>query len=162
MNVEIFLLKHGIRTYSYPVITEMQPKIEVQIGDSISTELGWIYGISTEVSGVTPKDKNVNLPTYLQAADLYLNLQNGQTWYINDLRYSNLVFLDPVNGIPINSKRYYDVNIPYTTDLKQSIIRNPKMLSGFSVMTTFQYIPLKTYKALVASGILKEDDLGIV
>lgn len=163
MNVEIFLLKHGIRTYSYPVITPITAKIEVQIGDSLSTELGWIYGISTEIDGVTPKDQSVILPTLAQAGDLYLNLQYGQTWYINDRRMSNLVYNTPNAGLVIPSgSRYEPVNIPYTTDLKQSIIRNPKMASGFSTMLTFHYIPRQTYDALVKSGLLKQDDLGII
>jgi hypothetical protein len=162
MSVEKFLLAKGIRTYSYPVITPITPKIEVQIGDSLSTELGWIYGISTEIDGVTPKDQTVPLPANNQIGDLYLNLQYGQTWYINDCRMSNLVFIDPLNGLFINDYRYMPVNIPYTTDLKQSIIRNPKMLSGFSTMITFHYIPIKTYDALVKDGILLQLDKGIV
>ena len=169
-NVEMFLLRLGIRTYSYPVITQFNPsgappagQIEVQIGDSLSTELGWIYGISTEVDGVTPKDKNVPLPTMAQAANLYLNLQNAQTWYINDFRFTNMVYYNPLTGTPIPSgARYYPVNIPMQTDLKQSIIRNPLQQFGFSTMITFHYIPRATYNQLVADGIMKTNiDKGI-
>lgn len=163
-SVEMLLLRLGIRTYSYPVITQFnQAAIEVLIGDSLSTELGWIYGISTEVEGVTPKDQNVPLPTFVQAADLYLNLQNAQTWYINDFRFTNMVYINPLAGVPIPSgARYYPVNIPMNTDLKQSIIRNPKQLTGFSTMITFHYIPRATYLQLVKDGVMKDNvDKGI-
>lgn len=164
MNVEQFLLRLGIRTYAYPVITAITAKPEILFGDSISTELGWIYGISAEVNGCTPKDQTVVLPTLAQAGDLYVNLQYGQTWFINDFRMSNLVFNDPSQATTgyTNSQRYFGVNIPMTTDLKQSVIRNPKMASGFSTMITFHYIPRKTYESLVADGTLKQLDKGIV
>lgn len=166
----MFLLRLGIRTYSYPVITQFNSsgapaagQIEVLIGDSLSTELGWIYGISTEVEGVTPKDKNVPLPTFAQAANLYLNLQNAQTWYINDFRFTNMVYINPATALAINhGARYFPVNIPMNTDLKQSIIRNPLQLFGFSTMITFHYIPRETYNQLVKDGIMKTNvDKGI-
>ena len=169
-DVEMFLLRLGIRTYSYPVITAFNSsgappsgQIEVPIGDSLSTELGWIYGISTEVEGVTPKDKNVALPTFAQAAGLYLNLQNAQTWYINDFRFTNMIYCNPASGIAIPSgARYYPVNIPMQTDLKQSIIRNPLQQFGFSTMITFHYIPRETYNQLVKDGLMKNNiDKGI-
>ncbi len=162
-SVEKFLLGQGIRTYYYSVITAITAKIEIPFGDSISTELGWIYGISAEINGVTPKDQTVPLPTLAQSADLYINLQFGQTWYIMDLRLSNLVYTEQVAGRDLtNPQRYYPVNIPFTTDLKQSIIRNPKSATGFSTMIGFHYIPRKTYNELVAKGLLKQNDLGIV
>lgn len=163
-NIETFLFRLGIRTYSYPVLTEFTtPQIEVLIGDSLSTELGWIYGISTEVEGVTPKDQNKLLPTFAQAADLYLNLQNAQTWYVNDFRFTNMIYINPLTGTPIPSgARYYPVNIPSQTDLKQSIIRNPKQLIGFTTMITFHYIPRATYNQLVKDNLLKDNvDKGI-
>jgi len=162
MNIETFLMRLGIRTYSYPVITQITSKIEIQFGDSLSTELGWIYGISAEVDGVTPKDPGVPLPTLAQSAGLYINMQYGQTWYLNDYRYTNLVYYAPSTGIPINSERMLRVNIPYSTDLKQSIIRNPLAQTGFSTMITFHYIPLKTYEYMVKNNVVKEIDLGIV
>lgn len=160
----MLLLRLGIRTYSYPVITQFNaPAIEVQIGDSLSTELGWIYGISTEVEGVTPKDQTIPLPTFAQAADLYLNLQNANTWYVNDFRFTNMIYINPLTGTPIPSgARYFPINIPLNTDLKQSIIRNPKSLVGFSTMITFHYIPRATYNQLVKDGIMKDNvDKGI-
>ena len=161
-NVETFLLNLGIRTYFYSVITPITAETEVQIGQSISTELGWIYGISTQIVGVTPKNKTVALPTAAQAADLYLNLQNAQTWYINDLRFTDMVYYNPTGAVPNNPQRYFPVNIPYTTDLKESIIRNPQGASGFSTMLSFYYIPKATYIDLVAKGIIKDLDKGIV
>lgn len=161
MNIETFLLKHGIRTYSYPIITEINAKIEVAFGDSISTELGWIYGISAEVEGVTPKDGTVALPTMAQAAGLYINLQYGKTWFLEDFRYTNMVFYNPTTVAPQNERKYYPINIPYSTDLKQSIIRNPLTLSGFSAMITFHYIPKATYAELVDKKIIHNLDKGI-
>ena len=165
MDVEQFLLRLGIRTYVYPVITDVTAKIQVLLGDSISTELGWIYGISTEIVGCVPDDKNTPLPTFAQVKDLYLTLLNGQTMYINNLRMSNLVFVDPTaaNTNPTsNQRRYYPVNIPMTTDLKNSYFQNPQAASGFSTMIYFHYIPKKTYEALVANKTLSQMDLGIV
>lgn len=160
-NIESFLFHLGIRTYFYSVITPITADTEVQIGQSISTELGWIYGISSQVSGVAPKNKTIILPTIAQAADLYFNLQNGQTWYINDLRFTDMIYYNPATPTPSTGQRYFPVNIPYTTDLKESIIRNPQGATGFSTMISFYYVPKSTYIDLLAKGILKSLDLGI-
>lgn len=165
MDIEQYLLRLGIRTYIYPVVTAVTPKLQVLLGDSLSTELGWIYGISTEIVGVIPDDPATPLPTFVQASNLYLTLLNGQTMYINNFRMSNLVYVDPTaaNTNPTsNQRRFFPVNIPMSTDLKNSFYQNPTNLTGFSTVIYFHYIPKKTYLALVAAKKLEQFDLGIL
>lgn len=148
------LFKLGVPTYQYSINTLLQGGAVQKIGDTLEVTVGWIYGLATQVSGTLPLDPAQPLPTGAQIQNIYLNLKYGQSIYINQMRMSDLTFIDPAAGLYINQSRYLPVNIPALTDFKQSFYQNPQLYNNINVSLTLYYIDKVAYKNLVESGLM--------
>lgn len=159
MNIQQTLFKLGIPTYCYSVETDITANNSIKIGETLPQDLGWIYGLSTNATGVTARDQTKLLPSFAQLSNLYLNLKYGQSIFVNGLRLCDLLFLDPASGIPINSSRYLEVNVPLNTDLKLSFIDNPTLITGVTCVLNLYYIDKISYSTLVKQGLVLQNGL---
>jgi hypothetical protein len=164
-NMQSLLFKLGIPTYMYTVETAITGEISTNIGETLPQDLGWIYGLSTNVNGVTARDKTKIYPTALEASNLFLNLKYGQAIFVNGLRLSDLIFLDPLAlAQPGNSERYLQVNIPLNTDLKLSYIQNPTQIGTPAAPVTTAlnlfYIDIKSYTTLVKQKMVLQNGMA--
>lgn len=151
--IQDILFKMGVPTYCYSIETIFTGLNQQKIGDTLEVTVGWIYGISTEISGTTP-DPTQPLPSTAQIGNIFLNLKYGQSIYVNKLRMSNLVFTDVASPPTqfINSQKYLPFNIPALTDFKQSYYDNPQLYSGITATLNLYYIDKVAYQNLIASG----------
>lgn len=163
-NIETWLMKLGIKTYSDTYFTQLTGSSPTLIGQDMPKPVGWIYGISIETDSTFPTDASKPTITLGNAALLYLYFKIGTDLYMNNMRCDKLVFYHPSGaGNPdySNQARYFPVNIPYTTDLKQSYYNNPSSIGSVPVSggpvyipLTIYYIDVASYHALVAKGYL--------
>lgn len=166
--LETLLLQWGIPTYIYQVETALQGKLQEKIGDTLEVTVGWVYGLSVNVDGVLP-DNSLPLVTSNQIADFYLTLKYGQSLFINQLRLSHLVYDYRTTGtgqlISTNCRKYFPVNIPVDTDLKQSFYSNPTLTkgsdTGSAISLNLFYIDITAYNFLVSKGIVLQNGLTL-
>lgn len=156
MNIQTMLFKLGVPTYKYTVETSFTGQVQQKIGDTLEVTVGWIYGMSTQIEGTTATDPNQILPNSAQIPNIYLNLKYGQSIYVNKLRMSDLVYIDPAMAPTqyINPQRYQNFNIPALTDLKQSYYDNPQAYTGITVVLDLWYIDITAYKQLIKDGAM--------
>lgn len=154
MQISDILFKLGIPTYVYTVETTLTNIAEVKIGETLPVDLGWVYGLSVNIDGATAKNATVPNITAAQAFNLYLSLKYGQSIYVNALRLTEMVFSGPIASTApfANAHRWLPVNVPLNTDLKQSFISNPTLITGPVVGLNVYYIDLTSYRELVNSG----------
>jgi hypothetical protein len=155
--IEELLFKVGIPTYKTNLITALTATKSVNLGQQAPTNIGWIYGISLNVSGTsaTTDFQGNTLITLLEAANLWLNLKIGSNVFIEDVRLSNFVYQEP-NVTRTQDRNYMPVSIPLDLDWKQSTIDNPTSITGKTVNFDFYYIDKPSYAALLKSGVLWE------
>lgn len=162
MNVQTLLMKLGIPTFVYSVNTQLSGNIKEKIGDTMEVTVGWVYGLSVNVEGTQPQNAgNANIVS-ADALKLFLNLKYGSSIYVNSLRLNHLCFDNlqvPANPQFNSDQKYFPVNIPVATDLKQSYYDNPTLLTSAKwVSLNMFYIDKATYldllkeKVLLASG----------
>lgn len=157
MNIQDVLFKLGIPTYVYVVETQLTANAEIKIGETLPVDLGWIYGMSVNINGCSPKDSTKLNILPGQSASLFLTLKYGQSLYVNNLRVSELIYTQPepvAQSLFTNSNRYLSVNIPLNTDLKQSFFANPTLITGRIISLNLYYVDLTSYRTLVNEGIL--------
>lgn len=153
------LFKLGVPTYVFTVEVQITANPQVLIGEKLPVNLGWVYGMSTNIIGRTQLTNEL-LPNDQQIGSLYLSLKYGQAIYVDGLRLSELVFTQPFGGAGTNlpqwqnSHRYFPMNIPLNTDLKLSYISNPLLVSGITVALNLFYIDMVAYKNLLDAGLL--------
>lgn len=149
------LLKLGIPTYSVTIYTKLEDVTSQLIGDRMPEQIGWIYGLSTEVGDTHPDDATKQLISDNDIGSIWLCLKYGATEYIQDLRMTNLVFTSSQRpGMWFNPQRFFPVNIPMHTDLSTSKYKNPNKISNVHVALTLYYIDKTAYKNLLAQGII--------
>lgn len=163
MNIEQWLLHMGCRTYTDTYFTQLkgQPGV-VKIGQDMPKPVGWIYGISIETDSVFPTDQTIPTITLAQASLLYLYFKVGKDLFINNARCDKFVFYVPPTGagqVPqyTNQQRYFPVNIPDVTDLKQSYYQNPTGIGASPnvyIPLTIWYIDIDDYHQLLGKGYI--------
>jgi hypothetical protein len=166
--LETLLLKWGIPTYIYNVNTVLAGKLQEKIGDTLEVTVGWVYGLSVNVDGVLP-DNSAPLISSNIVGDFYLTLKYGQSLYVNALRLNHLVYDYRTTGtgqlISTNSRKYFPVNVPVNTDLKQSYYSNPLVQTGGDVAAAISlnlfYIDVTAYTFLVNKGIVLQNGLTL-
>lgn len=151
----------GIPTYCYSVETTLSASPVEKIGQSIQTGVGHIYGISVSTDGTSSTDSTKNYITLSDTPKLWLVLKYGQAIFVNALRLDHFVYTgweaaSIANGTPFgNPMKYFNVNIPMDTDLKQSYFLNPsKLTNAKTVCLNFFYIDLVAYQNLQKSGMV--------
>jgi hypothetical protein len=160
------LYKLGVKTYTDTYYTQLTGGTPTMIGQDMPNVVGWIYGISIDVDGVLPTDQSKNAISLANASNLWLYFKVNAELFINNMRLDKLVFVNPNEGLGAapaqysNQRRYFDVNIPYVTDLKQSYYNNPTSL-GTSVAPLYiplsiYYIDRDSYNGLVKKGYLMD------
>ena len=147
-DIETMCFKMGIRTYTDTYFTQLVGSSPTKIGQDMPNPVGWIYGISIETDSVFPTDKTLPTIAFADAANLYLYFKDGTDLYINNMRCDRLVYTQPSAPNSSNPRRYFSVNIPRMTDLKQSYYNNP---TGIGTTGAPVLIPLTIYYIDVAS-----------
>jgi hypothetical protein len=158
-DIETMCFKMGIRTYSDTYFTMLDGGSPTKIGQDMPNPIGWIYGISIETDSVYPTDATKPTITIDQASKLYLYFKEGTDLYLNNFRCDRAVFSNPPAPLPTteyysNPKRYFQINIPKMTDLKQSYYNNPTAIKNVYVPLTIYYIDILSYNELLHKGYL--------
>jgi len=131
---------HNKRTYFESIQIDLTGQIDLDIGTRLASQILYIYGISTYLSGVTPNSENLIVPG--DDLNLYLSLRDGANDFIEDIRLSDLVFSNDVRV------KHYPVWFPGNLsavsrlDLDKSQISNPTLITGRSILLNFWYIPV--------------------
>lgn len=140
------------------VITAAAPQIK--LGNTLPTQIGLIYGISTTVGigGVaTVDDTNNTLITAANASNLYLNLLKGSTLVVSPMRLDKLIFNVPSATLaPTADNRFLPMIIPNTISLDTSYYSNPTGISAGEIMLELWYIDNDMLQYLVQKGELPE------
>jgi hypothetical protein len=162
MNVQTFLLKLGVPTYIYSVVTELSGSIQEKIGDTMEVTVGWVYGLSVNLEGTLATEAAKTNIVSADALKLFLNLKYAQSIYLNQLRLNHLCFDDvsvPATPKFTSEQKYLPVNIPIGTDLKQSYYSNPSLLTAPKNVTLnlfyidkVSYIELLKQKLILSNG----------
>lgn len=157
-----WLFKLGIKTFTDTYYTQLVGDTGVKIGQDMPNPIGWIYGISIETDCTQPTDQTKLCISLSNASQLYLYFKVGTDLFINNFRIDRAVYTVPV-GVPTpaqyqNQERYFPVNIPRVTDLKQSYYNNPTgigtPLAPVYIPLTVYYIDVTSYNHLVKMGHL--------
>jgi len=146
MDIQTLLFKLGIGTWVED-ITTLLPAVAsptVQIGNTLPTNVGFIYGLSTYADSVDP-DGNT-LITSAQAMTIYLVLKDGPTEFIQYIRMDDL--LNIVAGSPlVRNQKFTSVNIP-AFDLSKSYYKNPSSVLNATIRLKLWYIQANDWKQI--------------
>lgn len=177
--IEEQLFKLGVKTYTDTYYTNLQGISPTKIGQDMPNPVGWIYGISIETDSVNPTDQSLPNITLVQASQLWLYFKLGTNLFINNMRCDKLVYYNPASNLlsppfPANTvqqcnysnqQRYFPVNIPCTTDLKQSYYNNPTGIGSSSsivqIPLTIWYININSYKDLLRKGYIFDGTIAL-
>jgi hypothetical protein len=125
-NITSLIFNLGVATWCTDIITVIPTAITptIQVGKTLPSDVGFIYGISTYVDGLKDADGNT-LPTTTQGQNLFLTLQTGSTQFMSQIRltdFSNELSFG--GGYQIRDSIFRPVNIP-AFDLSKSYYQNP-------------------------------------
>lgn len=127
------------RTYFESIQIDLDGNREITIGTRLASQILYVYGVSTYLSGQTPNGLNLIVPG--DDLNLYLSLRDGANDFIEQIRLSDLVFSSDVRV------KHYPVWIPGNLsrnsrlDLDKSQIFNPTLINNRTVLFNVWYIP---------------------
>lgn len=142
--MEQLLFKLGIASWAQDIITPIPTTAATtfQIGKTLPTNVGFIYGLSTYADGLDPEGNT--LITTTQAQGLYLNLQDGATQFFESIRMDDL--LNTFAGTPVvRPQKYMPVCIP-DFDLSKSVYQNPNSFISGTIRLKIWYVQTKDWK----------------
>src|SRR6187431_3239438 len=90
--IEELLFKVGIPTFKTTLTTQLVAG-ETELGMEAPKNIGWIYGVSMEVGGVSPDNKT--LVAFADAPYLWLTFKIGSSDFMYRLRMDSLVYNQP-------------------------------------------------------------------
>jgi len=143
-TTESQLFRWGIPTYIQTIFVDLTSTAEIKISDTLPTQMGWIYGLNTYADG-TDTDGTTLIST-ANCLNLWWKIVQGDVNFIQKLRFSDLLYNVTNQGF-----RYYEVNIPGTISLDQSLILNPTKITGVRLLMQMHYIRLTDLVDLVYS-----------
>lgn len=153
------LFKTGVPSYVTNIITPIPTTAQraIPIAKNIPQQVGLIYGLATYTDTVDPN--NVNLITFANAQELYLNLKDGPTEFFQTVRLDALIF--PLAGFPNqNPDTYMKVNIPGNFDMSTSNYLNPGGITAeaaaTNIMLQLWFISTESYIWLMKKGYLDD------
>lgn len=168
MNIEELCFKLGLKTYSDTYYTNLVGVSPTKIGQDMPNPVGWIYGISIDTDSVNPTDASLPNITLAQASNLWLYFKFGVELFINNMRCDKLVYYgNAISGAVnySNQQRYFPVNIPRVTDLKQSYYNNPQgygtQTSPLQIPLTIWYLTVDTCNDLVKKGYTFDGTMAV-
>ena len=160
-GMQQWLMKLGVRTFTDTYFTLLNGNSPVKRGQDMPKPVGWIYGIAFETDSVQPTDATKPTITIAQASLLYLYFKVGTNLFMNNFRIDRAVYYSPTTSLPFGIDRYFPVNIPEVTDLKESYYNNPTGIGNGTtggppvyIPLTIYYIDIDSYKELLAKGYL--------
>lgn len=156
-NMQQWLFKLGVKTYTDTYFTQLVGKSPVKIGQNMPEPVGWIYGISIGVGSFYPTDQSQPTIAMADASNLYLYFKVGTQLFMNNFRCDQAVYYNPTTDLPFGIDRYFPVNIPRVTDLKESYYNNPTGIGAVSpllIPLTIYYINKEDYEGLLKKGYL--------
>jgi hypothetical protein len=161
MTIEQLCFKLGVKTYTDTYYTNLLGSSPTKIGQNMPMPIGWIYGISIDTDSVNPTDKTLPNITAAQASNLWLYFKIGAELFINNMRLDKLIYYgNATSGSEnySNQQRYFTVNIPRVSDLKESYYNNPQgygtQLAPLQIPLTIYYINVNTYDHLLKKGYI--------
>lgn len=141
--MEKFLFRMGIASWVTDIITPLptNPSASFQIGKTLPTNVGLIYGMSTFADGLDPEGSTLISTT--QAQGLYFTFQDGPTQFIETIRLDDL--LNTFAGTPVlRPQKYTPFNIP-EFDLSKSFFSNPNLYVTSVIHLKIWYIQKADY-----------------
>lgn len=151
------LEKYAIPQLFITIKTTCAATPQVQIGTTMPTQIGLIYGLSVTCAGTD--DQGGTLITYAQTALLYLNLKRGSTNAIEALRLDKLVFANGnLNTVfPASSERYLPMILPNTLSLDQSSYSNATSIASGVIMLDLWFLSNEMVDYLANKGAIDMD-----
>lgn len=153
------LFKTGVPTYVTNIITPIPTTAQraIPIAKTIPQQIGLIYGLAQYTDTVDPN--NVNLITFANAQELYLNFKDGPTEFFQTVRLDSMVYT--LAGFPDqNEERYLKVNIPGNFDMSTSSYLNPGGITAAetatNIMLQLWFISTESYIWLMKRGYLDD------
>lgn len=146
MNLQTTLFRMGIGTWieDIPTLLPTPAAVTVPIGQTMPSNVGFIYGISTYADGVD--SENQTLISTVQSQLIFMTLQDGPTQFIQKVRLSDL--LNEVAGSPVvRAEKFTPVAIP-AFDLSKSFYQNPTSVAGAVIRLKLWYIQKDTWNKL--------------
>lgn len=143
-NITDLLFRMGVGTWCTDLITEMPTvaKKEFQIGKTMPTDVGFIYGLAMYADGVDAA--NIPLISTTQAQNMYVTLQDGPTQFLQTCRLSDL--LSEFAGSPvIRPDKFMPVNIP-TFDISKSTYQNPLLFTSGILHLRLWYVNMHDWE----------------
>lgn len=146
--VDQILWHQQVRNYTANYGTQVQPFTvtvpatgdrSFDIGKKFPTNIEWIYGISLKINGVGPD--NETLITRANAADMFLNLQQGSYFFLENFPLDSLIYI-PGEGATDSYRdtRYLPVKISGRADLDTSSIGNPAGVNSGTIVLYLWYL----------------------
>lgn len=148
------MFRLGIPTYVQSIFSTVAATPSIDIAKQMPTQIGWIYGLSIYVDGVSPD--NFALITLADAQSLFLLLKQGKENIVEVLRLDEFLFTSTQNiGC---DERFYRINIwADNLSFDQSKYLNPTNIASGVIMLQLHYISIEDRDYLRSIGYLGID-----
>lgn len=145
--MEDLLFKMGVQSWATDIITPLPSapaSTNFQIGKTLATNVGFIYGVSVYADGIDPVGNPLISTT--QAQGIYVTWQNGSSQFYETVRLDD--YLNTFAGTPVvRPDKYTRVNWP-TFDLSKSFFNNPFLYTNATIRIKLYYVQIEDWNLI--------------